>query len=213
MRTCDKDKGVEMTTTKTIKRAAWVMSALALVVLLGLGCSRFDAPTASQPAEAAMGMWTPNPGDQIIPGHDVPILKQDYWESLGGKSHLSVDDGLLPPPRTMIIGPEGGTLQLGYHRLIVPPGAVSDFVTFQMGYASANAVAVDCVPSPLTFQVPVTMILSYFGTQYEDEDGTPPLSMVYMAAENSFQPVPSVVNPGNLTVTATTDHFSRYIIG
>jgi hypothetical protein len=189
------------------------MSALALVVLIAAGCSRFDAPTASQSAETAMGMWTPRPGDQIIPGHDVPILKQNYWESLSGKGYLSVDDELLPPPCTMIIGPEGGTLQLGYHQLIVPPGAVSDYVTFQMGYASANAVAVDCVPSPLTFQVPVTLILSYSGTQYEDADGTPPLSMVYMATENSFQPVPSVVDTGSLTVRATTDHFSRYIIG
>jgi len=202
-----------MITMQTIKRAACAMSALALVVLLALGCSRFDAPTASQSAETAVGMWAPRPGDQIILGHDVPILKQNYWESLGGKSHLSVDDGLLPPPRTMIIGPEGGTLQLGYHQLIVPPGAVSDFVTFQIGYASANAVAVDCVPSPLTFRVPVTLILSYSGTQYEDVDGTPPLSVVYMASENSLQPVPSVVDPGSLTVSASTNHFSRYIIG
>ena len=202
-----------MITMQTIKRAACAMSALALVVLLALGCSRFDAPTVSQSAETAVGMWAPRPGDQIILGHDVPILKQNYWESLGGKSHLSVDDGSLPPPCSMIIGPEGGTLQLGYHQLIVPPGAVSDFVTFQIGYASANAVAVDCVPSPLTFRVPVTLILSYSGTQYEDVDGTPPLSVVYMASENSLQPVPSVVDPGSLTVSASTNHFSRYIIG
>ena len=203
-----------MTTLQTIKRAVLAMSVLVLVALLATGCSRFDAPTASQSvSEPPMGTWTPRPGDQIIPGHDVPILKAGYWESLGVPGTATVDGGFIPPPRSMIIGPEGGTLQLGYHRLIVPPGAVSDFVTFQIGYASANAVAVDCVPSPLTFQVPVTLILSYSGTQYEDVDGTPPLSVVYMASENSLQPVPSVVDPGSLTVSASTNHFSRYIIG
>jgi hypothetical protein len=202
-----------MTTISTIKRAACAMSALVLVALLATGCSRFDAPTASSPSEADMGLWAPNPGDQIIPGHDVPILEEGYWESLGGKGTSSVDCGFMIPPRVMRIGPQGGVLNLGHHRLIVPPGAVNDFVWISMSNASANAVAVDCNPSPFTFNLPVTLILSYRGTQYEDMDGTPPLSVIYMASNGSFQPLPSVVDPINLTVSAATNHFSRYIIG
>jgi hypothetical protein len=203
-----------MTTLQTIKRAAWTMSALVLVALLATGCSRFDAPTASPPAEADLGLWAPNPGDQVIPGHHVPILNEGYWESVGGKGTSSVDGGSsLPPPVIMRIGPQGGVLFLGYHRLIVPRGAVSGQVTITMGYASANAVAVDCNPSPFIFNVPVTLVLSYRDTQYEDEDGAPPLSVVYMASDGSLQPLSSVVNPVNLSVSAATDHFSRYIIG
>jgi hypothetical protein len=207
-----------MTTKQTIKRAVLAMSALVLVALLATGCSRFDAPTASQSvSEPPMGLWAPNPGDQIIPGHDVPILREGYWENLGGKGTSSVDGGFVPPPVTMRIGPQGGVLTLGYHQLIVPRGALNGFVTISMSNASANAVAVDCTPSPFTFNVPVTLVLSYRGTQYDgDQNGqgrSPPLSVVYMAADGSCQPLPSVVDPVNLTVSAATDHFSRYIIG
>ena len=203
-----------MTTLQTTKRAAWAMSALVLVALLATGCSRFDAPTASAPVESDIGLWAPNPGDQVIPGHDVPILSEDYWESVGGKGSSAVDGGSsLPPPVTMRIGPQGGVLMLGYHRLIVPRGAVNGFVTISMSFASVNAVAVDCNPSPFIFNVPITLVLSYRDTQYEGEDGTPPLSVVYMAADGSLNPLSSVVDPINLTVSAATDHFSRYIIG
>jgi hypothetical protein len=202
-----------MMNMKTFKSVACALSAFVLVAFLAMGCSRFDPPTASQPAsEPAIGLWTPNPGDQIIPGHDVPILKDGYWESLG-YAGTSVEGGSLPPPRTIRVGSEGGTVQLGYHQLIVPPGAVDGFINITMSYASSNAVAVDCSPSPFTFHLPVTLILSFRGTQYEDMSGTPPLQIVYMAADGSVQPLSTTVDPQHDTVTAPTDHFSRYIIG
>jgi len=206
---------------KTFKSVAYALSAFVLVALLATGCSRFDAPTASQPtSEPTMGLWTPNPGDQIIPGHDVPILEEGYWESLG-YAGTSVEGGFFIPPRTMRIGPEGGTVRLGPHELIVPPGAVTDFVNISMSFASPNAVAADCSPSPFTFSVPVTLILSYDGTQYDggwDGDGggtsePPPLEIIYMATDGSLEALDSEVDVENLTVSAQTDHFSRYIIG
>lgn len=189
---------------RNLKNAAGLTALIALAMSVLVGCSRFDAPTASQPTtESEMGLWAPNPGDEIIPGHAVPILNEQG---------ASVD-GAMIPPRTMRIGPQGGMIRLGLHSLIVPAGAVNDYVMITLAPASAKAIAVDCSPSPFQFNVPVTLVLSYANTQYADAVSAPPLSIIYMADEDTFEPLPSVVDPVNNTVSAQTDHFSRYIIG
>ena len=167
-----------MKITRITKNVARMSAMLVFTAVLCVGCSRFDAPTASQPAvETEMGLWAPNPGDQIIPGHDVPILNANYWETVAASTGASIEGVAMIPPRTMRIGPQGGVVRLGCHQMIIPAGAVSDFVMITLSNASANAVAVDCNPSPFRFNVPVTLVLSYKGTQYETAASAPPLSL------------------------------------
>jgi hypothetical protein len=209
-----KRKGVQMKITRILKDVAQISAALIIVAVLSIGCSRFDSPTASQPTvETEMGLWAPNPGDQIIPGHEVPILNANYWETAAAANGTAVEGVAMIPPRAMRIGPQGGVVYLGFHQLIIPAGAVSDYVLITLTNASTNAVAVDCSPTPFRFNAPVTLVLSYKGTQYETSLTASSLSVVYMADNSTFEPLPSVVDAANLTVSAQTDHFSRYIIG
>ena len=186
---------------------------IALLCIVGIatymaGCSEFSAPTASQNAtDSQPDLWNPQPGDQIVSGREVPLLEEGYWESLFGPQVNPAQSGA-----SSVIGPEGGVLYLGFHQLIIPPGAVSEDTRFRMNFASNSGVAVDCNPSPFTFNVPVTLVLSFAGTQYENADIFN-LQIFYMPEDGDLVPVPSVTDDEANTVTAELDHFSRYILG
>ncbi|RPH95655.1 hypothetical protein EHM69_03745 [candidate division KSB1 bacterium] len=198
--------------SESILKVTGLTIALMLTVTLLTGCGNFDSPTASQPrVNEANDLWNPEPGDQIIPGHEVPILNPGYWESTTGQA---INPAAIAS-RAQRVGPQGCTISLGAHRVIIPAGAVDDFMTITIAYGSVTGIAIDCGPSPFRFNVPVTIVLSYAGTQYAN-NGTnatpPPLSIVYMADPETFEPLPSDVDVTKMTVSAQTDHFSRYII-
>jgi hypothetical protein len=191
-------------------KAAWIL--IPVLVVLFIGCSRFEAPTASQPTtESGSTLWNPQPGDRIG-GGETPIVNGTYWESLYGQQ--------INPAATSaskVIGPEGGTLRLGPHRLDVPPMAVSGNVTFTMSYASMTGIGVDCGPSPYTFNIPVQLTLSYANTQYDPHSGnaalTPAsLAIFYQSTTGAVEEMPSTVDQNGMRVTASVGHFSRYII-
>jgi len=181
-----------------------------LAVVLVAGCSRFDAPTASQPADNSTELWNPQPGDQVVPGRDVPIIEEGYWDAVYGPEV----NPFMVPCRAIPIGPEGGTVVLGLHRLIVPPGALSERVLIKLANASVTSVGVDASPEGLTFALPVTLTLSFHGTQYEDcvDCGAEALQIFYMAPDGTLEAYESTVDLAAETVSAQLTHFSRYII-
>jgi hypothetical protein len=187
-------------------KSAPVMVALIMVLVLAVGCSNFESPVMSQNTEPELGLWTPQPGDQVVPGRDVPILS--------APSGLNTDGVVVTEiPVSAVIGPAGGCLRLGHHSLNIPAGAVNRDVLFTMASASLTGVAVDCGPSPFSFRVPVELRLSYAGTQYETSDSQGSLEIFYMANGRTCIPMPSHVDQNGKSVTAQLDHFSRYIIG
>ena len=191
------------------------LTLLTLLALLPVGCSLLDAPTSSNDVETSANpeLWTPQPGDEIIPGREVPMLNEDYWETYYGQSV----NPLRLPRIVLPIGEDGGTVTLGLHGYTIPAGAVDVPTPFILTYASMNAVAVDCGPSPFSFDAPVTVTLSFAGTQYEDweENGLDPaaLQVIYMASDGTETPLESTVDLEAQTVSAQVDHFSRYILG
>lgn len=194
---------------KFVGRLLSTAAVIVLGVLIMAGCGRLDAPTASQPTtEDGMGLWNPSPGDHVVPGREIPLLQPGYWESHYG---LEVNPW-LNAPASAVIGPDGGSLVLGGHRLDVPRGALARPITFTLSYASRTAIAVDCGPSGLTFDVPVTLTLSYAGTQYENSDRQSDLKIFYMSPIGNTLEMPSEVNQDAKTVSAQLNHFSRYII-
>jgi hypothetical protein len=190
--------------------------SLYAILILGLltiiGCGHFEAPTASQPSvDDERAMWNPQPGEQID-GHAIPLVNDNYWESQFG----AAVNPWQAPPRAIVIGPLGGILRFGPHSLIVPAGAVNSDVLITLSNASTTAIAIDCGPSPFTFNVPVTLVLSYMGTQYANGNGGPnPISMhvYFMAPDGHTEMEPSVVDPSGMTVSGQITHFSRYILG
>ena len=194
-------------------------SAVALLTLgfLGLiltGCSDYPPPTSSSGISNYESPWNPQPGDQIN-GHAIPLVNEDYWENQYGNQI----NPWLAVPRPIPIGTAGGVITLGLHSLIIPAGAVDEPVNITLTYASSTAIAVDCGPSPFEFHVPVTLILSYSGTQYANTVIDPADLRIYYMPPNwdgrsdDLVEMPSVVDTRALTVTCQTDHFSRYIIG
>jgi hypothetical protein len=196
------------------QRTLITLSAL-FILGLGLmlsGCSLSDSPTAPQTSDATAELWNPQPGDQIVPGRDIPVLNSNYWES-GNGSQVNPLFGDLLGIVFRLLGQLGGTVNLGYHSYQVPPGAVNSLTLFSLRYASGNAVAVDCGPSPLSFNTPVTLRLSYRNTQYDNGNPPPPLQIFYMDEDGNLEALPSTVNPGQKTVSAQVTHFSRYVLG
>ena len=190
------------------KKIAFAITLIGAFALLMVGCSGFDSPTApAASTQEYSGLWNPQAGD-MIDGHEVPLVSEDYWENVFGPTVNPV----MIPPRVFRVGPEGGLFPFGRHMLLVPPGAVSDEIMLTLNNASATGVAMDCAPSPYHFNVPVTFLMSYQGTQYEDV-ADPPVRVWYMDPDGNLEEMPGEVDSANLTVSGETDHFSRYIIG
>ncbi len=191
-----------------------VFGSLVMLVLAGMfmiGCSDFNAPTASNATSSEYAdMWNPQPGETVN-GNEIPIYVEGYWESIYGNT---VNPATVIPPRSFRVGPDGAVIRLASHSLTIPRGAVDDYVIITLSNASMTAVAIDCNPSPFHFNVPVTLTLSYDGTTYaNDTTADRPLNIVYMAPDGTFETLPSTMDRTALTVSAQTDHFSRYIIG
>ena len=196
-----------------MKTTLSLYAILALALLTLIGCGHFDSPTASQPTTSSeMGLWTPGPGDRIG-GHEIPLVNDTYWESQYGSA---VNPAAIAQ-RTAVIGREGGSMAMGQHTLIVPAGAVDEDVTFTLRNASPTAIALDCGPSPMSFNIPVTLVLSYRGTQYQTLSPADPslneLRIYYMSPDGELVPQRCVVDPTTNTIKAEVDHFSRYILG
>jgi hypothetical protein len=206
-----------------LARPLTLLAALISAAFLSIGCSLMDAPTASNDAtESTPDLWSPSAGDEVVPGRPIPIIMDEmYWET-PGMVNPSVR-GLTAAPPINIDGDVGGTVSCGYHNYVVPSGAVDGTLGFTMRLASTQGIGVDCGPSPLSFDVPVRLTLSYAGTQYDPDycarAGIEPLDasqleIWYVSPDGAFERVGDgrVFNPGSKTITVNVSHFSRYVI-
>ncbi len=190
------------------KRIAVIFCSALTAFLILVGCSSDSSSPLDPVSEASM--FNPERGFQIESGREIPFLNDNYWESQGGSQTNPFLFGLV----SRFIGVLGGTVQCGNHSYSIPAGALSGMTRMTMAYASLNTVAVDCGPSPLSFLLPVTLTLSYAGTQYDDPRADPSqLRIWYMSPDGEFIPLNSTVNTNTRTVTAPVTHFSRYILG
>ncbi len=205
------------------------MSLIAAIFVL-VGCSIIDPPTASNDVTESSGdLWNPQPGDEIVPGRQIPIIMDEsYWETPGltiNPSLRGLVGGLIGATPIPIDGALGGTVTCGNHRFEVPAGAVTGVVNFTMVIASNSGIAVDCGPSPLIFADghPVRLSLSYAGTQYDPDYcervgieplDPSPLQIWYMATDGTMilQSAERQWNASAKTISVNVDHFSRYII-
>ncbi len=111
---------------------------------------------------------------------------------------------------TQVIGPAGGSISVGPHRLLIPPGAVykdevSITAVLPMG---AGVSTVDLRPSGYRFKTPVYLSMSYATCQES------PLSkqVAYTVGGKVVEKRPSVDDAQSQTVTGQLDHFSNYAV-
>jgi hypothetical protein len=108
-----------------------------------------------------------------------------------------------------VIGPAGGTVVVGPHRLTVPPGALASPTLIQGVSLPGPISEVTFLPEGLQFQKPATLTLSYAACS--TPKSTP--LVVYINILNSIlETEPSKADATTKTVTASIRHFSAYAI-
>ena len=157
---------------------------------------------------------TTSPGAERVASSDeltVPVAKHGLkpmamWGIGHGKAKLRcLQTG--PDTTSALIGPEGGTLRIGLHRLIVPPGALREATLITGSAPSDGSATVVFEPSGLIFDVPATLVFSvkgcdvpsdYPSVMYIDDDGRP------------LEELRSVFDRAREEVTVPISHFSGY---
>lgn len=112
---------------------------------------------------------------------------------------------------TQTVGPEGGTLSVGPHRLTIPAGALAVPVTITAVAPSDTVAQVRFFPEGLTFASPASLTMSYANC-----DGLNlPVSKQIAYTTDALailQLFPSFDDLSGQQVTASLQHFSTYAI-
>jgi hypothetical protein len=109
-----------------------------------------------------------------------------------------------------IIGPDGGTLHIGDHELVIPRGALAEEQLIVGRAPTSSLVAVEFEPEGLQFQQAASLSLSYKNCD------VPPgldLAVAYLGAGNRILELPlSQDHRAESEVTGEIHHFSRYAV-
>ena len=110
------------------------------------------------------------------------------------------------------VGPAGGVLNIGPHRLVVPPGALSRPVRIRGEVVTDSVNSVRLYPHGLEFDRPVWLTLSYANCPLVPS--LLPKRVAYTSEGlRILEWLPSLDNPLQKKVTGRLDHFSRYAVG
>ncbi|MFN2397324.1 MAG: hypothetical protein ABR543_01575 [Gemmatimonadaceae bacterium] len=175
------------------------------VLAAGISCSTWDsAPTEVQPRH-------PQPPEAQVAGDD---LDDDQEPDL-----VSAVTGLLscqaqPYLRVeKVIGPAGGTLVIGKHQLVVPPGALESRVRIRAERPSDRVVSVRLHPEGLEFDDdnPARLTLDY--NHCALGHNLIPKRIAYTTERlRIISLLKSVDNLLRRRVSAELEHFSRYAV-
>lgn len=111
---------------------------------------------------------------------------------------------------TKVVGPQGGVIVVGTHRLIIPAGALNRAVTIKAEQVPGNVNSVRFSPEGLQFSRPATVQLSYSNCSVL-------LGVLKRVAYTNeelriLELIPSLDLTNLRTVTGTVRHFSRYAV-
>lgn len=157
-----------------------------------------------------------------ISGPDQQSLAPDMLLQDGG---LPGDDGLLHLGLPTLlacpgqqeasaeeeIGPEGGTLHIGPHQLVVPPGALDSLVRISAVAPADSVLSVQFAPEGLRFARPARLTLSYANCPLIPS--LLPKRVAYTS--DVLELLEVLLSSDNLLrrqVSADLDHFSRYAV-
>ena len=109
-----------------------------------------------------------------------------------------------------IIGPDGGTLHVGEHQLVIPKGALDREQLIVAEAPTSSLVDLEFSPEGLTFAVPAELTLSY-----KDCDIPPRIDLLlaYLGWGNRILELPPSQDRKDLSeVVGEIEHFSRYAV-
>ena len=145
------------------------------------------------------------------PNQQTPSLLADRGQHLGSGADLLPCPGAPGAEAEGEIGPEGGTLKIGPHRLVVPAGALDSVVVISAVATADSVVSIQFAPEGLTFSRPAHLTLSYGACPFISS--LLPKSVVYTTdALELLELLLSSDDVLHEKVTADLDHFSRYAV-
>lgn len=108
------------------------------------------------------------------------------------------------------IGPKGGEIKVGPHKLVIPPGALASEVEITAVAPTNSRRELEFYPHGLEFREPVRMTISYDRCIVPDEGR---LEVVYTGIGNKIVARQPTLDVKDLkSVEAWTDHFSGYAV-
>lgn len=178
-----------------IRRLSIVVVTAALSA--GLGCVASDATSPTRLATPARSADKP----AAPPG------------SVGAPHIITNGSGLQgctprePQYGTATIGPNGGELDVGPHRLIIPPGALQETVEISgTALEDSSTPTIDLEPHGLQFKKPAGLIL-------DASNCTDVPDIVYINEIGVVSdPIPAVYSNWWHTIAAPINHFSGYAV-
>lgn len=114
--------------------------------------------------------------------------------------------------QTRTIGPWGGTISAGPHKLSIPRGALERPTEITMTVTSSRGVnEVDFEPEGLEFEQPVSLTMSYANCDISDKEA--PYGIAYVDNALNFRYyVASFDDMQGRRVTGSIEHFSTYAV-
>lgn len=172
--------------------------ALALAAVMLTSCADDHAPPTAPIA--------PNPSllDDVVGG--VTGTVGDLANGLG----LVRCNVRTTHSASALIGPQGGTLRVGPHRLTVPRYALKQTVRISAVAPKGEYVQIKFEPQGLKFDRKAALTMSYSECSLLS-----PLSLKIVYVNDQFQileVLPTVTSVLTRTATAPVDHFSRYML-
>lgn len=193
-------------------------AAVAVAIMLS-GCSPDSSISAPQPApapapKALLGL------DPLVTGLTGTLSGLTSGVPVVGGLVATVDNvvsGLLTSCKPLsqttsskYIGPYGGSLTIGDHQLIVPPGALSQYVLISGTRQGGSIAEVDFQPHGLRFAKPATLRLSYDNCTVPN--GSVQRIVYVDDAKSILETPPSLDDQRNDAVSAVINHFSGYAV-
>jgi hypothetical protein len=191
--------------------------ALALLLLTGVSCTSdttgVDVPvtqeTSTEPsAETAMLLGDLLGNDDGLVGGVVGLLGGVVSDVLEVGGLLECSEQRYVVVRETI-GPWGGSIRVGSHLLVIPRGALTQYVRITAEQIPGETNSVRFSPHGLEFRTPAMLTLNYQNCSSVE----PPKVIVYTEEDLTIiDPLRSYDLTKKLQVTAPIDHFSRYAV-
>ena len=186
--------------------------ALALALSAGVSCTTGEGPTAipeAQPIEQPAYLL-----DDVLRG--AGGLVGGVVDLAGGVVGGVLDiTGLLRceeqkyEVESRTVGPNGGTIRVGRHALVIPKGALRKNVRIRAEQMRGRTNSVRFSPEGLKFHKSATLVLSYKNC----ENTEVPKAIVYTTDKlEILEILRSLDFLRQRIVTAPIDHFSRYAV-
>lgn len=158
---------------------------------------------------ALVGVLVAGCGEHVPAGVTAPDLTGSIESRLGAPGLVQCAP-LAAESVTRLVGPDGGTVSIGPHRLVVPSGALTEAVAITAVLRPEPVRRVRFQPEGLTFTEPARLTMSYADCGLA---GLLPLGIAYTSsALDILAHLPSLVNALAREVSADLHHFSNYAI-